>query len=123
MARRLRRERADFDLSLTQMSALASLERWGPTTPSHLAAIERVKPPSMTRILAGLVEQGLVVRMPHPTDGRQVLVEVTAEASSMLQADRRRREAWLAQRLAALDADKRRALREVIPILEELVSE
>jgi DNA-binding MarR family transcriptional regulator len=123
LARRLRSERADFDLSLTQMSALASLERSGPTTPGHLATLERVKPPSMTRILAGLVDQGLVLRTPHPTDGRQVLVEVTDEARALLKTDRRRREAWLAQRLAALAPDKRRALREVIPILEELVSE
>lgn len=123
LARRLRRERADFDLSLTQMSALASLERSGPTTPGHLAALERVRPPSMTRVLATLVERGLVLRTPHPTDGRQVMVAVTDEAVEMLRADRRRREAWLAQRLAALDADKRRALRDVIPILEELVSE
>lgn len=123
LARRLRSERADFDLSLTQMSALASLERSGPTTPGHLATLERVKPPSMTRILSGLVDQGLVLRTPHPTDGRQVLVEVTDEARALLNTDRRRREAWLAQRLAALTPDERRALREVIPILEELVSE
>lgn len=123
LARRLRQERADFDLSLTQMSALASLERYGPTTPGHLASLERVRPPSMTRILAGLSEQGLVVRTPHPTDGRQVLVAVTGEATTMLRADRRRREAWLAQRLVALDADKRKALSDVISILEELVSE
>ena len=77
----------------------------------------------MTRILAGLVDQGLALRTPHPTDGRQVLVEVTDEARALLKTDRRRREAWLAQRLAALAPDKRRALREVIPILEELVSE
>ena len=123
LARRLRSERADFDLSLTQMSALASLERHGPTTPSHLASVERVKPPSMTRILAGLGERGLVLRSPHPTDGRQVLVEVTPEARDLLDADRRRREAWLAQRLGALDPARRRALRDVIPILEELVAE
>ncbi|MCZ3387077.1 MAG: MarR family transcriptional regulator [Actinomycetia bacterium] len=123
LARRLRLERAEQDLTLTQLSALAALERCGPTTPGQLAAVERVRPPSMTRILAGLTDLGLIVREAHPTDGRQVLVDVSADTRAMLRADRRRREAWLAQRLATLDADQRRALREVIPILESLISE
>lgn len=123
LARRLRAERAEVGLTLTQLSALAALERHGPTTPGHLAAIERVRPPSMTRVLNGLVDQELVSRTAHPTDGRQVLVNVTDEARERLREDRRRREAWLAQRLATLDPDKRRALRAVVPILEELVTE
>ena len=123
LSRRLRAERAEVGLTLTQLSALAALERHGPTTPGHLADIERVRPPSMTRVLNGLVDEGLVARTAHPTDGRQVIVEVTDEARARLRADRRRREAWLAQRLATLDADERRALRAVVPILEELVSE
>jgi DNA-binding MarR family transcriptional regulator len=77
----------------------------------------------MTRVLAGLHDRGLILRSPHPTDGRQVLVSVTDDARSMMRADRRRREAWLAQRLSTLDADERRALREVVPILEALVNE
>ena len=123
LSRRLRAERAEVGLTLTQLSALASLERCGPTNPGHLASIERVQPPSMTRVLNGLVDQGLVARTAHPTDGRQVVVEVTEEARVRLRADRRRREAWLAKRLAVLNADERRALRAVVPILEELVSE
>lgn len=123
LARRLRHERADVDLTLTQLSALAALERCGPTTPGHLAALERVRPPSMTRVLAGLHDRGLIQRSPHPTDGRQVLVATTDEARALLRADRRRREAWLAQRLATLDPEQRRALRDVVPILQALVSE
>lgn len=123
LARRLRHEREDVDLTLTQLSALAALECCGPTTPGHLAAVERVRPPSMTRVLAGLNDRGLIARTAHPSDGRQVLVAVTDDARVMLRADRERREAWLAQRLATLDADQRRALRDVVPILESLVSE
>lgn len=123
LARRLRSERADSGLTLTQLSALAALDCHGPTTPGHLAAIERVQPPSMTRVLKGLVDQGLVTRTAHPTDGRQQLVEVTDAARTQLREDRRRREAWLARQLAALDADERRALRAVVPILETLVAE
>lgn len=123
LARRLRAERADLDLTITQLAALASLERHGPSTPGMLASYERIRPPSMTRILSGLEEQGLVVRRPHETDGRQVLVEVTPDAKEMLKADRRRREAWLSQRLATLDTDDRAALQAVSPILEKLVAE
>lgn len=123
LSRRLRAERADLDLTITQLSALASLERHGPTTPGMLASIERVQPPSMTRVLAGLEARGLVKRTPHATDGRQVVVEVTDGATAMLRADRRRREAWLAQRLATLSTEDREALRIVTPVLERLVAE
>lgn len=123
LARRLRNERADVDLTLTQLSALAALERCGPTTPGHLASVERVRPPSMTRVLAGLHERGLIERTAHPTDGRQVLVAATDDARVLLRADRQRREAWLAQQLATLDPEQRRSLRDVLPILETLVSE
>jgi DNA-binding MarR family transcriptional regulator len=88
-----------------------------------LASYERIRPPSMTRIISGLEDRGLVVRRPHETDGRQVLVEVTPAARDLLKADRRRREAWLSQRLATLDPDDRSALRAVSPILEKLVAE
>ncbi|HUV47890.1 MAG TPA: MarR family transcriptional regulator [Actinomycetes bacterium] len=123
LARRLRNERVDVDLTLTQLSALAALERCGPTTPGHLASVERVRPPSMTRVLGGLHDRGLIERTAHPTDGRQVLVAATDDARVLLRADRQRREAWLAQQLDTLDPEQRRALRDVLPILETLVSE
>ena len=63
-----------------------------------------------------------MLRAPHASDGRQVVVEVTHEAREMLRADRRRREAWLAQRLATLSADERRALRDVLPVIDQLVA-
>jgi len=122
LARRLRAERADLDLTMTQLATLASLERHGPMTPGALAGIERVRPPSMTRILAGLETRGLVLRAPHETDGRQVVVQVTEQAREMLRADRKRREAWLAQRLATLTPDDRKSLSDVIPVLEQLVA-
>lgn len=123
LARRLRAERADLDLTISQLAALASLERYGATTPGNLAALERVRPPSMTRILTVLEERGLVARQPHPTDGRQVVVEVTEQAQQLLRADRKRREAWLSQRLASLAPDERDALRSVAPILDKLVAD
>lgn len=120
LARRLRAERVQTDLTLTQLSALACLERHGPLTPGELAAHEKVQPPSMTRVAAVLGARGLVDRVPHPSDGRQVLLSVTAAARALLVEDRRRREAWLVEHLAALSADERAALLAAAPILDRL---
>ena len=120
LARRLRLERGRDDLTLNQLAVLGTLDRCGPRSVGELAAIERVKPPSMTRTVASLEEAGLVTRRPHDTDGRQVVVELTAAAREVIQVDRRRREAWLAQRLAELDPAQRELLRQVAPLLEEL---
>ena len=87
LGRRLRAERVVTDLSLTQMAALGTLDRHGPLTPRELAEHERVQPPSMTRVLAGLEERGLILRTPHETDGRQHLVSLTAEANALLKED------------------------------------
>ena len=120
LARRLRSERADNDLTLTQLATLGTLERHGPLTPGELAAHEGVRPPSMTRVLAGLEERALVVRTPHPTDRRQVLVALGDAARILLREDRRRRDAWLARRLAELGPEERAALRAAVPVLERL---
>jgi DNA-binding MarR family transcriptional regulator len=122
LARRMRAERAETSLSLTQLAALATLERHGPLTPGELAAHERVQPPSMTRVVASLQDAGLVVRRPHPTDGRQVLLEVAPPALALLREDRRRREAWLTQRLAEVDDDERDVLRRAVEVLDRLAS-
>jgi DNA-binding MarR family transcriptional regulator len=120
LARRLRHERAETALTLTQLSALSAIDRHGAMTPGELAAHERVQPPSMTRVLAVLEERGLVSRIPHPTDGRQSIVSATDAARAQLREDRRRREAWLVGRLAELTEAERAALRAVAPILDRL---
>ena len=122
LARRLRVERGSDDLTLSQLAVLGSLERHGEITVGELANIERVKPPSMTRIVNSLVETGLVVRRPHATDGRQVLVDITDTARAVLDDDRRLRTAWLARRLAELTDDERELLRTVAPLLDRLAS-
>lgn len=121
LARRLRVERSGDDLTLNQLAVIGTLHRCGPLTAGELASIENVKPPSMTRIVDKLVESELVTRRPHPTDGRQVVVELTAGARIVIENDRRRRDAWLAQRLGELGPDEREMLRRVAPILDELV--
>ena len=120
LTRRLRAQRSDLSLTLTQLAALATLERHGPLTPHELAEHEKVQPPSMTRVLAMLEHHGLVQRKPHPTDRRQQVVTITKQAVAMLGEDRRRRDAWLAKRLTELTPDERAALRAAAPVLERL---
>jgi len=120
LGRRLRAERVVTDLSLSQMAALGTLDRHGALTPRELADHEKVQPPSMTRVLAGLEERGLILRTPHQTDGRQHLVTLTADAKALLKEDRRRRDAWLAQRLAELTQEERDVLRAAAPVIERL---
>jgi DNA-binding MarR family transcriptional regulator len=122
LGRRLRVERTGDDLTLTQLSVLGTLARHGALPIGEIAAHENVKPPSMTRTVAYLEELGLVTRRPSATDGRHVVVDLTAEAERVMDADRRRRDAWLAQRLAALSPDQRALLRAVAPLLDELAS-
>ncbi len=125
LARRLRVERLGLGgtetvLSDIQLAALAALARHDSMTPGELAEHEKVQPPSMTRVIAVLEERGLVRREPHATDRRQVILTVTEEGRDVVQRVRRRREAWLAQRLQELTPDERQILRAEAPILEKL---
>ena len=122
LARRLRQQRTDSALSITQLAALATLDRHGPLTPSELAGHERVQPPSMTRVVASLEAAGMVTRTDHPTDGRQVLLAPSPAGRDLLKADRRRRDAWLAQRLRALDPADVEVLRRAADVLDRLGS-
>lgn len=123
LARRLRNQRTDDSLSLSQIAALGTLVRHGPLTPSELAAHERVQPPSMTRVVAKLEEAGLVTRTDHPTDGRQVLVAVSPAGLELVKADRRRRDAWLAQRLGDLSSEDRDVLHRAADILGRIAEQ
>ena len=89
-------------------------------TPGELADYEKVQPPSMTRVIAVLEERSLVQRTAHPTDRRQVILTVTAEGRALVHRVRRRKEAWLAQRLDELSEAEVDVLRAAAPILERL---
>ena len=123
LGRRLRQQRADDNLTPSQIAALATLDRDGALPLGELAAREHVQPPSMTRITGALEEMGLVTRTPHATDRRQVLFAVTAEGARLLAEDRKRRDVWLCERLARLTPDEVRTLRDAAPILERLATE
>ena len=121
LRRRLANERhPDNELSLGAMAVLGCLHRCGDLTLGELAAHERVQPPSMTRTVNCLAEGGYVVRRPHATDGRQVVVELTGRGRDTLLADRARRDAWLARRLSDLTPEERAVLRKAAPILDRL---
>lgn len=122
LARRIRLERSSEDLSLNQLAVLGTLLRSGELALGELAAIERVKPPSITRTVNCLVDAGLVTRRPHATDGRQVMVDLTEQARKVLDEDRRRRDLWLAQRLDELGPEDRELLRRVAPLLDVLAA-
>jgi DNA-binding MarR family transcriptional regulator len=125
LARRFRAERTasgltEAVLSETQLAALSALEVHGAMTPGELAEHEKVQPPSMTRVIAALLERDLVAKSAHPTDRRQVILTVTAEGRAVVQRVRRRKDAWLARRLAELSTEERATLRAAVPILEKL---
>lgn len=118
--RRIRYEREDDSLTLNQLSALGNLEKHGPMPVGELAALERVRPPSMTRIVAGLEELELVVRESDPVDRRLVRIRISEAGKARMVADRKRRDAWLTQRLRELTPEERQRLRDVLPILERM---
>ncbi|RKN41712.1 MarR family transcriptional regulator [Streptomyces hoynatensis] len=120
LSRRLRHLNVDQTLSLTELSALGTLARFGAMTPGELARKEHVQPPSMTRIIALLQERGLVGLAPHPEDRRQKLVAVTDQAEAVLKASRAKRNAWLTTLAEELDEEEWAVLREAAPVLHRL---
>lgn len=121
-ARRLRQE-AGEDLSPSLTSALATVDRHGPLTPSEVADRERIQRPTATRILARLEEAALLRRTRDPHDGRSSLVAVTPEGHELLQRIRTRKNAYLARRLDGVSAEDRAALQRAAEILERLLEE
>jgi DNA-binding MarR family transcriptional regulator len=122
LSRRLRTQRIDTSVTLTHLAALSTLKRHGPMSPGELAAHERVQPPSMTRVVVALEGKGLVTRTPHPTDGRQVVIDLTPAAEELLKGEARAREAWLTGRLQQLSREERTVLREAAVIMDKLAS-
>lgn len=121
--RRLRAQRdVEAVATLTQLSAMASLHLHGPMSPGELAARERVQPPSMTRVIAALVECGFIDRSPHPTDGRQTVVALTETGRKYVDAEVSARERWLKARLIELSPDERDVLCRAADIIDRIAS-
>ncbi|MGV9413006.1 MarR family winged helix-turn-helix transcriptional regulator [Nocardia sp. NPDC003693] len=123
LTRHLRGRRADAQISLTQLSALATLNRDGAMTPGALAARERVQPPSMTRVIASLSEMDLVERNPHPTDGRQIIVSLSEQGRALIADETHAREAWMTEQLGGLTPDQLAVLEQAVSIMKTIVAE
>lgn len=117
--RRLRRHAGDA-LTPSQTSALAAIDVHGPLTLGALADHEGVSAPSVTKVLAILEDDGLVQRAPDPADRRVNYVSVTPKGAALVEESRRRKTAWLTERVRELDADQRRALAEALDVLDAL---
>lgn len=122
LARRLRQESLG-DLTPSQRSALASLDREGPLRMSDLAAIERVTAPSMTGIVGRLEQRGLVDREINPDDARSTVVAITSAARDLLAAIRAKRTAFLAERLAILSDEEISTLSRAVELLERITEQ
>jgi DNA-binding MarR family transcriptional regulator len=121
LARRIRL--ATNDIPPLQLSALATLDKYGPLRSGELAAREAVTAPTMTRVLSSLAERGLVTREPDPTDARSVRVSLSPAGVEALMRIRSERTALLIARIARLTDEQRTALVAALPALEALVEE
>jgi DNA-binding MarR family transcriptional regulator len=119
---RILRQQAGTGLSPSQQSVLASIEAHGPLTLGRLAKIEQVTPPTITRILGKLEDDGLVSRTVDVTDRRISRVEITAEGRRRNEHSRQRRNAWLAERLALLSPADRADLTNALRVIEGLAT-
>lgn len=120
LSRRLRQERPDDALTPSQVAVLATLVQQGPSTPGQIAESERIKPPSVTRILASLEAEDLITRAPHPKDGRQVIITLTERAESRIEASREAKNVWLRSQLEQLPEQERQLVLAVAPLLNRL---
>ena len=123
LTRRLRSQRADISVTITQLMALGTLSKHGPRSAGELAAHERVQPPSMTKILVALEEHGLSRREPHPSDRRQIVIEATDAGRELLEREGKLRDAWLAARLETLPDDELDLLLRARAVLARLATE
>lgn len=121
LALRLRAERSEDSLPPSMLSVLGHLHRDGPLTAGQLAAADRLQPQSLTRTLAALEEQELIVRRPGELDRRQSLLAITQAGRRRLIDDMRQRDAWLAKAMErALSPTERDLLKLAGPLLERL---
>jgi len=120
---RVLRQKAQDSITPSQLSALVSIEREGPVTLGTLAALESVQPPTMTRIVAGLEEQGLVQREVDQADRRIARVRMTAQARKLLERNRSRKTAYLASRMRGLEAEELDVLARAAALLERMTED
>jgi DNA-binding MarR family transcriptional regulator len=121
LVRRVRAAAASHELSLTEAAVMARLAKEGPATTADLARAESMKPQSMGTTIAALEELGMVERNPHPTDGRQVNIALTAKGAATREIAKDAKQTWLAQAIAQLDEHERETLFEAGRIIRRMV--
>jgi len=121
LLRRVRVEDAATGVGPARLSALSVLVFAGPQTLGALAAAEQVRPPTMTRIVSGLLRSGLVTREVDAGDRRVVRVQATRRGRELLQRGRRRRIAHLARRLRGLSKQELALLERAARLIERAV--
>jgi DNA-binding MarR family transcriptional regulator len=110
LVRKMRAAAASHELSMTELTVLARLTNDGPATIADLARVESVKPQSMGATIAALEEAELVERKPHPTDGRQMKIELTAKGVAVRKSTKDAKRTWAAATIARLDDEERETL-------------
>ena len=121
LLRRLRVADEALGISAPRLSALSVLVFAGPMRIGELARIEQVEPPTMTRLVDGLVRDGLANREADPDDARAVRVRATPTGTRMLHRGRAQRVAALQDRLSTLSPAELRALGDGVDVLERVV--
>src|ERR1700688_3924997 len=121
LVRRVRAAARSHELSLTEASVMGRFAKDGPATTADLARAEGMKPQSMGTTIAALEEMGLVERKPHPTDGRQVKIELTAKSAAVRKSAGDAKRTWLAQAIAQLDKQEQATLFAAGEIIKRLV--
>ena len=121
LVRRVRAAASSNELSLTESSVIARLAKDGPATTADLARAEAVKPQSMGTTIAALKKMGLIERKPHPTDGRQVNIELTAKGAAVRKSTMDAKWTWLANAIAQLDEPERETLFKAGEIIKRMV--
>jgi DNA-binding MarR family transcriptional regulator len=121
LMRRVRAAAASHELSLTEAAVMARLDKDGPATTADLARAEGMKPQSMGTTIAALEQMRMVERKPHPTDGRQVNIALTAKGASVRKSAKDAKRTWIARAIAQLDEQDRVTLFKAAEIIRRLV--
>lgn len=120
LARRIRANRADAQLSDAHLSALFALDKHGQLSPGELARHERVTPPSINRTINAIERAGWVTRADDPADGRRVVVSLTDAGRELLATTRALRSRWFSAHLDALSDDERARLAAAADVIRKL---
>jgi DNA-binding MarR family transcriptional regulator len=120
LMRRVRAAAASHELSLTESAVLSRLAKDGSATTADLARAESMKPQSMATTIAALEQMGLIERKQHPTDGRQMNIELTAKGAAVRKSAKDAKTTWLAQAISQLHEQDRETLFKAGEIIKRL---